>query len=242
MSKVLDTIVQFVNPHYVGSMEAAFALKMIPVAAGQNAKRCAIIDAATKAFCRDGFTGASIDAIAADAGVSRQTVYNQLGDKEKLFAAVVHGITARSSEMLFRILGSFPQQPDDIEAELIAFAVRLTRNCMCDADGRALRKLIENEGQRYPELFETWREYGPGKNWPAIAARFAKLGRDGVLEIDDADLAARQFMALVNADLPTTMDMGARPSDAELETAARNAVRTFLRAYGPRTQTSSQPR
>jgi AcrR family transcriptional regulator len=223
-------------------MEAAFALKMIPVAAGQNAKRCAIIEAATAAFCRDGFTGASIDAIAADAGVSRQTVYNQLGDKEKLFAAVVHGITARSSEMLFKTLGSFPQQPDDIEAELTAFAVRLTRNCMCDADGRALRRLIENEGQRYPELFETWREYGPGKNWPAIAARFAKLAHDGVLEIDDANLAARQFMALVNADLPTTLDMGDRPSDAVLETAARNAVRTFLRAYAPRPQTSSQPR
>lgn len=215
-------------------MEAALALKMIPVAAGQNAKRCAIIEAATTAFCRDGFTGASIDAIAADAGVSRQTVYNQIGDKEKLFAAVVHGITARSSEMLFRTMGSFPQQPADLEAELVAFAVRLTRNCMCDADGRALRKLIENEAQRYPELFETWREYGPGKNWPPIAARFAKLAHDGLLEIDDADLAARQFMALVNADLPATREMGERPSDAALETAARNAVRTFLRAYGKR--------
>jgi hypothetical protein len=113
---------------------------------------------------------------------------------------------------------------------------------MCDADGRALRKLIENEGQRYPELFETWREYGPGKNWPAIAARFAKLAHDGVLEIDDANLAARQFMALVNADLPTTMDLGQRPSDAELQTAAHNAVKTFLRAYGRRGETAGQPR
>ena len=31
---------------------------------------------------------ASIDTIAAEAGVSRQTVYNQIGDKEKVFAAV----------------------------------------------------------------------------------------------------------------------------------------------------------
>ena len=219
-------------------METAFALKMIPVAAGQNAKRCAIIEAATAAFCRDGFTGASIDAIAADAGVSRKTVYNQIGNKEKLFAAVVHGITARSSEMLFKTLGSFPQQPEDIEKELVAFAVRLTRNCMCDADGRALRKLIENEGERYPELFETWKEYGPGKTFPAIAARFARLAHDGILDVDDPSLAARQFMALVNVELPNTMNLGQRPTDAELETAARNAVRTFLRAYGTRQQPS----
>ena len=40
-------------------------------------------------FCREGFAGANIDLIAAEAGVSRQTVYNHHGDKEKLFMAVV---------------------------------------------------------------------------------------------------------------------------------------------------------
>lgn len=204
---------------------------MIPVAPGQNAKRCAILSAATEAFCRDGFTGASIDAIAADAGVSRQTIYNQIGDKEKLFAEVVHGITERSRSVLFATLDSFPDRPADLEADLIAFAMRLTRNCMCDGDGRALRKLIENEGTRYPELFAAWQEYGPGRNWPAIAARFAKLAHQGLLDLDDADLAARQFMALVNADLPNSAELGREPTDVELEKAATNAVRTFLRAY-----------
>ena len=204
---------------------------MIPVAPGQNAKRCAILSAATDAFCRDGFTGASIDAIAADAGVSRQTIYNQIGDKEKLFAEVVHGITARSRAVLFATLDSFPDRPANLEADLVAFAMRLTRNCMCDSDGRALRKLIENEGARYPELFVAWQEYGPGRNWPAIAARFAKLAHQGLLDLDDPDLAARQFMALVNADLPNSTELGREPTDPELRKAATNAVRTFLRAY-----------
>ena len=114
----------------------------------------------------------------------------------------------------------------------MAFAIRLTRNCVCDSDATALRKLIENEGSRYPELFTTWREYGPGKNWPAISARFARLARAGDIEIDDPDLAARQFMALIGADLPN--QPGERATDAQLEAAARNGVRTFLRAYGPR--------
>ena len=201
---------------------------------GQRAKRCAIIEAATAVFCREGFSGASIDAIAAEAQVSRQTVYNQIGDKEKLLAAVVEGITARSSAMLFETLGTFPEKPENLEAELVAFAMRLTRNCVCDNDGAALRKLIQNEGQRYPELFAMWRDYGPGKNWPAIAARFARLAHQGSLEIDDPNLAARQFMALVNADLPTTTYLGDPPSDDELEAAVSNAVRTFMRAYRPR--------
>lgn len=199
---------------------------------GNYNKRCAIIAAATAVFVRDGFTGASIDAIAEEAGVSRQTIYNQLGDKEKLFAEVVREITERSSAVMVSTLATFPDRPDDIARELVEFAVRLNRNCICDSDGRALRKLIENEGGRYPELFVTWKDYGPGKNWPAISARFAKLARAGDIELDDPDLAARQFMALIGADLPN--EPGDRPSDEQLQRAARNGVKTFLRAYGKR--------
>jgi hypothetical protein len=134
--------------------------------------------------------------------------------------------------MLQATLATFPEHPQDIVAELVEFAIRLTRNCLCDADARALRRLIENEGSRYPELFTTWKDYGPGKNWPAISARFARLARAGAIELDDPDLAARQFMALISADLPN--EPGYRPDEAQLRLAATNAVRTFLRAYGKR--------
>jgi AcrR family transcriptional regulator len=199
---------------------------------GNYNKRCAIIAAATAVFVRDGFTGASIDAIAEAAGVSRQTIYNQIGDKEKLFAEVVRGITERSSAVMISTLATFPDEPVDVAGELVEFAVRLSRNCICDTDGRTLRKLIENEGGRYPELFATWKDYGPGKNWPAISARFARLAQAGALELDDPDLAARQFMALINADLPN--EPGDKPNDEQLQRAARNGVKTFLRAYGAR--------
>jgi AcrR family transcriptional regulator len=199
---------------------------------GNYNKRCAIISAATAVFVRDGYVGASIDAIAEEANVSRQTIYNQIGDKERLFVEVVRGINEQGSARLVETLATFPDAPQDIGRELVEFAVRLTRNCLCDEGSRALRKLIENEGSRYPELFETWKDYGPGKNWPAISARFARLARDGDIELDDPDLAARQFMALIRADLPN--EPGETVSDAELEQAARNGVRTFLRAYGKR--------
>jgi AcrR family transcriptional regulator len=204
-----------------------------PFARGQSTKHRAILQAATAVFCREGLAGASIDHIASEAGVSRQTVYNQVGDKEKLFIAVVQDVTARSSARLFEVMSSFPAHSGDLETDLIEFAVRLTGRCMCDESGTALRKLIENEGQRYPELFAAWKEYGPGKTWPAMAAAFARLAHDGRLDITDTNLAARQFMALINADLPNTIHMGQPPTEEELRAAATNAVRTFLRAFGP---------
>lgn len=193
-----------------------------------------IVDAAAGVFCREGFAGANIDLIAAEAGVSRQTVYNHHRDKEKLFIAVVRDLTERCNAGIFATIATFPDQPGDLEADLIGFAVRLNQNCICNRDGKFLRKLIQTEGERYPELFAEWREQGPGRTWPAIAARFARLAYGGHLTIDDPDVAARQFLGLVNAELQTTFMLGGTPREDEVVQSATNGVRTFLRAFGKR--------
>ena len=48
-------------------------------------KRRAILDAAAEVFAASGYERASIDAIAARAGVSKPTVYSHFGGKEQLF-------------------------------------------------------------------------------------------------------------------------------------------------------------
>lgn len=206
----------------------------IQPARSHEAKRVSILEAATHVFCREGYAGANIDMIAGEAGVSRQTVYNHHGDKEKLFVAVVRALTERTNAGIFATLATFPDNPDDLEAELVDFAARLNRNCICNREGKYLIKLIEMEGQRYPELFAGWREEGPGKTWTALAARLARLAHAGHLELDDPDVAARQFLALIRADLHVSMALGDRIDEDRARKAAADAVKTFLRAYGMR--------
>ncbi|TPI39877.1 TetR/AcrR family transcriptional regulator [Mesorhizobium sp. B3-1-9] len=196
-----------------------------------EAKRVSVVEAAASVFCREGYAGANIDLIAAEAGVSRQTVYNHHGDKEKLFVAVVRDLTERCNAGIFATIATFPDQPTDLEADLVAFAVRMNRNCICNRDGRFLRKLIQAEGERYPELFAEWREQGPGRTWSALAARFARLAFAGHLSIGDPDVAARQFLALVNAELQITFMLGGAPTEEEVLRSAANGVRTFLGAF-----------
>jgi AcrR family transcriptional regulator len=203
-----------------------------PPRRGQYAKHNSVLDAAAVVFCRDGFAGASIDLIASEAGVSRQTVYNHHGDKEALFIAVVREMTDRCNAGLFATLTTFPDQPRDLGVELTAFAGRMVRDCLYNHDGAALRKLIQTEGERYPALFTAWREHGPGTAWAAIAARFAKLAHAGHLQVEDPDLAARQFLALIHADFHISHMLGTKPADAEIDIGTANAVRTFLRAFG----------
>lgn len=201
---------------------------------GHAAKRQSMIEAAATVFCREGFAGANIDLIAVEAGVSRQTVYNHHRDKESLLVAVVREITERCNARAFSVLATFPDHPRDLQADLTAFAIRLNRNCLCDRDGRFLRRLLQNEGERYPELFSDWRENGPALVWDALAARFARLAHAGWLEIDDPDAAARQFLALTSSDLQLPLIFGDRLSEDDLEQASARAVRMFLRAYARR--------
>ncbi len=198
---------------------------------GLSQKRVSILTAAAEVFCREGFSGACIDEIAEEAGVSRQTIYNHYRDKEALFVAIVEDITARTSAALTSTIASFPAIPGDIQTAMTEFASRLVRNCLCSHDGRFLRKLLQSEGARYPHLFEALRQKGAGLPADAVSVLFLRLKTTGVLEIDDADVAARQLVALIHADLQMTMLFGSAPEEDDVARAADNAVRTFLKAY-----------
>lgn len=204
----------------------------------RQAKRISILEAAGDVFCREGYAGANIDLVATEAGVSRQTVYNHYGDKEKLFIAVVRDLTERCNASIFATMATFPDRPNNLEDDLVAFALRMNRNCICNREGRLLHKLIQADGERYPELLTIWREQGPGRTWSAMAAHFARLAHAGYLVMDDPDLAAHHFVALVNAQLRTTFMLGEAPTEAEVTQSTRNGVRAFLRAYGKCRSTS----
>jgi AcrR family transcriptional regulator len=57
------------------------------MAAGE--KKNSIKRAALKLFLRNGYEGTSVDEIASDAGVAKQTVYSHFRDKETLFRTIV---------------------------------------------------------------------------------------------------------------------------------------------------------
>ena len=67
-------------------------------AAQQAATRQALIDAAHRAFARDGFHGASLESIAREAGYSKGAVYSNFAGKVDLFLSVLDGLLARAAD------------------------------------------------------------------------------------------------------------------------------------------------
>ncbi|TDD54483.1 TetR/AcrR family transcriptional regulator [Kribbella antibiotica] len=158
-------------------------------------KREAIIAAARTAFVRDGFD-AAVDAIAAAAGVSKVTVYNHYGNKETLFKAVIGDALEGALADVISGTAQRLAESRDLRAALKWTATEWVTS-MTEPDLVALRHLVTNEVRRFPELGNAWREHGPDRAAPALAAAFERLIADDRLTMPDIDTAIVQLYALV---------------------------------------------
>ncbi|WP_278258706.1 TetR/AcrR family transcriptional regulator C-terminal domain-containing protein [Nocardioides convexus] len=67
-----------------------------------------------------------------------------------------------------------------------------------------------------------------------LAGRLAILANAGHLEIEDPDLAARHFLALISAEMQEITLLGTVPGDdAAVERSVVAGVDAFVRAYRP---------
>jgi TetR/AcrR family transcriptional regulator, mexJK operon transcriptional repressor len=198
-------------------------------------KRKAILEAATAGFLRNGYLGTSMDEIAAEAAVSKQTVYKHFADKETLFREIVTSTVDEVSDPNYDEVLNL-RDSGDINADLHDLALRqLTR--VMQPRLLQLRRLVIGETGRFPELGRLFYERGPGRTIAALAAVFERLAARGVLAVDDPQLAAAHFNWLVmSVPLNRAMLLGDDdpPPPAELRRSADSGVRVFLAAYGPR--------
>lgn len=81
-------------------VEHAPAAPAAPPQRMTDRKREAIVQAAIAEFRAAGFDATSMDRIAAEAGVSKRTVYNHFPSKEALFAEILHQLWQRSAGQL----------------------------------------------------------------------------------------------------------------------------------------------
>ena len=86
--------------------------------AGESRTREAILDAARRSFGEHGYDGATIRAIASDAGVNPALVHHFYGSKEGLFAAAMK-LPVLPSEIIARAFGAARDRlGDDFQAHL----------------------------------------------------------------------------------------------------------------------------
>ncbi|MFD8972034.1 MULTISPECIES: TetR/AcrR family transcriptional regulator [Streptomyces] len=212
------------------------APKPAPTGARAARKRQAVVRAARDLFLREGF-GVGMDAIAAEAGVSKVTVYNHFGSKEALFTAVVAGALdeplaggeeAEGPDLALLVAAD---GPDALKAALTDAGRAWARAVRADAEGRALRTLVATELHRFPELGRAWRAHGPAGHHPAVADALRTLADRGLLEIPDLEVAVLQLYSLLVFPQMVFEQYGTELAEELSERLVTDGVEMFLRRY-----------
>lgn len=189
----------------------------------QRQVRAQLLDAAERVFARHGYQGASIDAIAAEAGYSHGAIYSNFNGKEDLFLVLVE---ERVDARLARVYQA-------ADAELSRGATPLEA-------ARRFVAMLQGEQHAYLLMVDFWNQ---AVREPKAAARFAErharlravIGRivEGVARDTGAELTlprdqvATALIALVNG---LTIERLADPPAAPDELFA-HAIAAIVRGF-----------
>lgn len=195
-----------------------------------SAKRQQIMEGARHIFLRDGFDGASIGDIVRAAGVSKGTVYAYFPSKEKLFEALVIEDRRKQAEALFTL----DEDDRDVARVLRRLGQSFLEMLLAPSSLDFLRIVI-GAAAKFPVIGKAYFEAGPCCGASRLGCYLERMANQGLLRIDDPELAARQFLDLCKTGIHLRLLLGQPepPTADEIKRNLDSAVKVFLAAYGP---------
>ncbi|WP_126444597.1 TetR/AcrR family transcriptional regulator [Sulfuricystis multivorans] len=191
-------------------------------ASGDCRKR--LLQAACEVFGAEGYH-VSVDRIAAQAGVAKQTLYNHFSSKAELFAEVIKNATAE-------FLVALDDDGTPLRERLVRFGVRY-RERLLSTGGLQFYRMLVAEIPRFPELAAAFYESGPRRTAACLREVIKASMACGELRCDDAEFAAGMLLSmLVGAERSQYLFSGETPPEFDPGQAAR-IVDCFLRAFAP---------
>lgn len=192
------------------------------------AKRQAILDAAKNLFLQKGYAATSMDAVAAEAGVSKLTVYNHFTDKETLFSAAV---IARCEEQLPELFFEIPQGAS-VET-LLTNIGRGFFTLINSPDSLELHRLMVAQGAQDPKLAQIFFEAGPQRIQHELERFLTQIDQAGSLRIDNPRVATEHLLSLLKGTCNFRLLIGCadQPDEHTANEHVREVVSFFMRAY-----------
>lgn len=193
----------------------------------KEAKRQLMLTAAMRIFAQHGYTSTSLDAIALESGVSKPTLYQYFGSKEKLFEAVLQ----QAAEKILTPLVE-ADAADSMVESMLTFSRNYAKTVL-SPEVLALGRMVLGEVHRFPEMGKHYYLNGPQQALNGIIRYLEGLAANGKLIIVDSELAAHDFWSLI-LSAPREMcqlmpNLVLEP--AEIDRFIFNGLRVFLQAY-----------
>lgn len=196
-----------------------------PVESALTETRSRLIQAARDAFMAEGYR-ASVEGIAARAGVAKQTLYNHFPSKEELFSESV-GLVSAS------IVVSLDGKTDDVRATLLKFCTAF-RQKVHGVEGISMFRTLMAEAARFPSLAQAFFAKGPEQTATRLANFLDRAMTADQLRKDDPRFAAEMLLGMLhNIDHLRRLSGNTPLSEALENDRIRQILDCFLRAYAP---------
>ncbi len=197
----------------------------------EHDKRRQIMEGARAIFLAQGFDAASMGEIARKVGVSKGTLYVYFDSKEALFQAIVHEQCLAQAEQVF----SLDAADHDVRGVLTRLG-KTFAEFLCRPDRISSLRTIISISERMPSAGQRFYETGPATGIARVARYLEAQAAAGVLEVEDTEVAAAQFIEACAATLfkPILFGLADAPSPERIDHVVGIAVRTFLAAYSKR--------
>jgi AcrR family transcriptional regulator len=195
------------------------------------ARTTALINAATRVFLREGYGLASIDKVAAEAGVSTRTIYERYKNKADLLGAVISRLVDRMST----VLATADLKRLEPRAALSVIAETITGRAR-DPDAAALFRIVATESHRFPELAAKMRENNKRCVDNVVANYLRAQVTRGELALADPDRAASLFLQMICSELHESLLFGGEAAVARLDCKSHveHVIDIFLLGATPR--------
>jgi TetR/AcrR family transcriptional repressor of mexJK operon len=186
-----------------------------------------ILQAASKLFVEHGFAAVSMDQIASAAGVSKQTVYSHFGSKEDLFAAAIE---AKCVE--FHLSNALYPVTRPVKQALLEFAHDLSELLRSD-DVIKLSRVLMSPGTEPNDIANIAWQVSSKRTIEELARYLELQNERGTLSVTNPDLAARQFLAMIDGFWHKKQLMGIATSDdfAMIDDYNKLCVDLFCKGY-----------
>lgn len=200
---------------------------MVKKRSKNEAKRKQILDSAVELFTEQGFAATSMDLIAKNADVSKQTVYSHFGSKDDLFFSAIE-----SQCESIRILDLEMSELNDPHKVLFQLAKEFVE-VITSKQGCAVHKICAFESNAYPQVSDIFYQAAPLKITNDVTKLMEKLHQQKILYIENPRYAALQFLNIVKGELWMQIEFNIkeRISAQEVEDYIRDSVAFFIRGY-----------
>lgn len=191
-------------------------------------KRQAIVDAAVEEFRLAGFEGTSMDRIAANAGVSKRTVYNHFPSKELLFSEILEQLWESSLSKVGEPYRADVPLDQQLSRLLMQKLELLADPSFIDLARVAMAEIIRSPDRARDIVCRMGQKEGGVLAWLRAAA-----ADDDRLDVPDPEFAAQQLEGLVKGFAFWPQVTMAQPplAAAEGKRVVDGAVAMFLAHY-----------